>query len=338
MKTARALVGFTLIEVMIAMTLGLLLMGVIATVFLSSSRNYAQDDRISRLQENGRFALKTLAHELSMVDFWGGMSVPSNIVANPNVQPASAAGRCGLTYDAANSVIVLNAAAAATANGQFGCIATAEFQANTDVFAIKRAYGFEQTYPTGSTEDAVLTDAPIYLRTPATAGELRAPVTGASTDGLSYWRFMPSIYYIRNRFQETTAGVAADSIPTLFRKRLNAAREMATEEGGVAEGIENFRIEFGVDSDSDGVANNYTIAPTNFMQVVTARVYVLVRSRDKDMAFTDSKRYNLGATLCYNAAASDGCLAYPDGPNYYRQVLSSTVALRNPANVARFAP
>lgn len=337
MKTARTIAGFTLVEVMIAMVLGLLLMGVIATVFLSSSRNFAQDDRISRLQENGRFALKTLAQELSMVDFWGGMSVPSNIVANANVQPASVAGRCGLSYDAVNSVIVLNAATAAIANGQFNCITTAEFQPNTDVFAIKRAHGFEQTFAAGSTEEAVLTDAPIYLRTPATAGELRAPVAGASTDGLSYWRFTPSIYYIRNHFQET-AGTAVDSIPTLYRKRLNATREMVTEEGGVAEGIENFRIEFGVDSDSDGVANNYTIAPTNFTQVVTARLYVLVRSRDKDMAFTDSKRYNLGATLCYNADASGGCLAYPDGANYYRQALSSTVALRNPANVARFAP
>lgn len=337
MKTADKMRGFTLIEVMIAMVLGLLLMGVIATVFLSSSRNYAQDDRMSRLQENARFALKTLAHELSMVEFWGGMSVPSNIVANANVQPASVAGRCGLSYDAVNSVIVLNAATAAAANGQFGCIATNELQANTDVFAIKRVYGLEQTYPTGSTEDAVLTDASIYLRTPALTGELRAPVAGASTDGMSYWRFMPSIYYIRNHFLQT-GGAAADSIPTLYRKRLNAAREIMTEEGGVAEGIENFRIEFGVDSDSDGVANSYTIAPANFTQVVTARVYVLARSRDKDMAYTDSKRYNLGATLCYNAGGSDGCLAYPDGANYYRQVLSSTVALRNPANVARFAP
>ena len=337
MKSARTNAGFTLVEVMIAMVLGLLLMGVIATVFLSSSRNYAQDDRVSRLQENGRFALKTLTTELSMVDFWGGMSVPSNIVANANVQPGSAAGRCGLTYDAIDSVIVLNAATATAANTRFGCIAPSEFQPNTDVFAIKRVNGFEQTFAAGNTEEAVLTDAPIYLRTPALAGELRAPVAGASTDGLSYWRFLPSIYYIRNHFQES-AGVAADSIPTLYRKRLNAAREMVTEEGGVAEGIENFRIEFGVDTDSDGVANNYTIAPADYTQVVTARVYILVRSRDKDMAFTDTKRYNLGATLCYNAGASDGCLAYPDGANYYRQVLSSTVALRNPANVARFAP
>ena len=46
--------GFTMIELMIAMTLGLFIVLVVEQVFLSSKDSYTTVEELSRLQENAR--------------------------------------------------------------------------------------------------------------------------------------------------------------------------------------------------------------------------------------------------------------------------------------------
>ena len=58
--------GFSLIELMVAMLLGLLLTGGIITVFLSTSGDSRQQALLATLQEDGRFALSRLSEDLSM--------------------------------------------------------------------------------------------------------------------------------------------------------------------------------------------------------------------------------------------------------------------------------
>jgi type IV pilus assembly protein PilW len=53
--------GFTLIELMIAMLLSLIVIGVVGGLFLANSNTFRATDDASRLQENGRFALQTLS-------------------------------------------------------------------------------------------------------------------------------------------------------------------------------------------------------------------------------------------------------------------------------------
>src|ERR1043165_7328718 len=48
--------GFTLLELMIAMAIGLLLTLIIGTLFVQSRRTYLTTDDVSRMQENMRFA------------------------------------------------------------------------------------------------------------------------------------------------------------------------------------------------------------------------------------------------------------------------------------------
>lgn len=59
-KTSFTQAGFSLIEIMIAMALGLFLVGGIATVYVSSKETYALRDQISELDENARVAMKAL--------------------------------------------------------------------------------------------------------------------------------------------------------------------------------------------------------------------------------------------------------------------------------------
>lgn len=58
--------GFSLLEVMIALTLGLLLSIGIVTLFSGTSRMNKLQDGLARLQENGRFAVTQIARDLRM--------------------------------------------------------------------------------------------------------------------------------------------------------------------------------------------------------------------------------------------------------------------------------
>ncbi|MDO6452961.1 PilW family protein [Neptunomonas phycophila] len=61
--------GFSLIELMVALVLGLVLMGAVVNSFLSSSQTYRVQEALSRSQESARFALEIIGQELRMAGF-----------------------------------------------------------------------------------------------------------------------------------------------------------------------------------------------------------------------------------------------------------------------------
>jgi type IV pilus assembly protein PilW len=61
--------GFTLIELMIAMTLGLLLVLIIAQVFLDSKAAYTSIEELSRVQENARFTMNQMGRIVRMAGY-----------------------------------------------------------------------------------------------------------------------------------------------------------------------------------------------------------------------------------------------------------------------------
>lgn len=56
--------GFSLIEVMVASTVGLILLAGVTALMVNSSTSYRTTDSISRLQENARFAIEFVARDL----------------------------------------------------------------------------------------------------------------------------------------------------------------------------------------------------------------------------------------------------------------------------------
>ena len=67
--------GFTLIELMISMALGLVLLLVIGTVFVSSRQTFREQEDNARIQEGGRFALEILGRSIKQA---GHVEVPFN--------------------------------------------------------------------------------------------------------------------------------------------------------------------------------------------------------------------------------------------------------------------
>lgn len=63
--------GVTLIELMIAMVLGLLIVAAVSAVYLSSKQTFRANDNLARVQENVRTAFDTLTHDIRESAFYG---------------------------------------------------------------------------------------------------------------------------------------------------------------------------------------------------------------------------------------------------------------------------
>jgi type IV pilus assembly protein PilW len=97
--------GFTLVELMVAMTIGLILSGSVIQMFLGNRQTYRAQDASSRMQETARFAFDTLAHDLRMAGYQGCPSlraVTPRVTASPAL-PAFTAATTVRGYQASGS-------------------------------------------------------------------------------------------------------------------------------------------------------------------------------------------------------------------------------------------
>ena len=88
--------GFTLVELMIAMTLGLLMVGAIITVFVDNRHSFDREDSIQRMQDDARQAVRELANDMSMAGYWADLLLPSSIVGDGSLAVATDCGPAGV--------------------------------------------------------------------------------------------------------------------------------------------------------------------------------------------------------------------------------------------------
>ena len=74
--------GFSLVELMIAMMLGLFLMSGVIQLFLSSSQTYSVVTSQSQSQESGRFGLFFLTRSLRHAGYWGEIGIKKQFNAH----------------------------------------------------------------------------------------------------------------------------------------------------------------------------------------------------------------------------------------------------------------
>ncbi|GMQ95630.1 MAG: hypothetical protein BMS9Abin14_078 [Gammaproteobacteria bacterium] len=92
--------GLTLIELMVAMVLGLVLMGVAISVFLSNRETHRVVNNLARVQENGRFALEQISQIVRMSGYQGDTA--AQWVLGPLTQATSGVNRLAGTNNTTN--------------------------------------------------------------------------------------------------------------------------------------------------------------------------------------------------------------------------------------------
>ncbi|HEY6529367.1 MAG TPA: PilW family protein [Cellvibrionaceae bacterium] len=74
--------GFSIVELLIAVTIGLVILSGVINVVLKSKSNKSMQDEINFIQDNARFVVETLSAEIRMAGYMGCASPSTSMIAN----------------------------------------------------------------------------------------------------------------------------------------------------------------------------------------------------------------------------------------------------------------
>ncbi len=306
---ARRSGGMTLIELMVAMTIGLFLTWGAFEVYLQSKTNYRSSEVMTRLQENARFALETIEPDLRLAGFW----------ASGHVDPAiGIAVTCDGGVDVTEWALRFSEAVAAVDDDyDLDCAARSEARENSDVLVVRHASESTRTREAGK----VQLSASLALAIPFDDGDIPA----RSSPAAETRDVVVHAYYVDN------ASSFSDAIPSLRRQTLVNGGLIQDEE--MITGVENLQVQYGLDTDGDGEVERYvdpgSPAVTDDTRIVAIRIWMLVRSEESPgPGFRDVR--------VYQPLDADNDPIVPAGPLYppqfQRLEVTKTVFLRNQAS------
>lgn len=303
--------GLSLIELMIAITLGMLVMAAVLALFLNIARNNSELAKSNRLIENGRFAIQVLQNDLVHAGFWGEMR-PAASLAIPD--PCAAIADWDATYKA--NMLGIPVLGYSSTTIPANCTAVTGAQANSDVLVVRHA----NTCTAGSANCA------------DTGPHIQVSGCNATPPEAAYVVDIYSATFPLKKKDCTTAAVKRKVVSNIYYVTNNTLMRVAFVNGvyqpaqPLIEGIEALRVEYGIDTTGDGVPDGYeSCAPCTLAQlanVVAVKVHVLARNLEATPGYTDAKAYQLGATAFTVPSADVG---------FKRHVFSSTVRLVNPS-------
>lgn len=355
--------GFSMVELMVAMLIGLFILAAVSAVLVNSKKNYTTQDSNARLQENARFAMQFLTRDLRMAGYYG---CADDIGSVTNTVNGAANTAYGITEPIQGSE---NASNWYPATNPASTPPTG-MEPNTDAIALRfldASTAVEIDEPYMNTNAAALHTSGSGLRVgeivmvmdcssaavfqitgPGNAGDAITGTivhnTGEQTPGNStkdlgkiyegdakIAKFYYSAYYIRRN---------ANSQPALYQNALTlntttSAMELTTRE--LVEGIENMQILYGVDTDNDNrhVPNIYkkanALSDEDWNKVVAVRFGILVRTlANTDVPNASGKEYGTDVDHGSYDVDGDGSADVVDpGDRYQRKVFQTTVLLRN---------
>jgi type IV pilus assembly protein PilW len=324
--------GFTLIELMIAVTLGLIILAALTSFFVRTSANRSEMERNSRQIENGRFAINAMRDDLALAGFYADVTKPS--AASGWTTPAACvtvAANMGWTPSLLAPQMPVPVFVYPLGVGR-PTACTPYYLAGTDVLVVRR-FNTEATplasavgnlpYVQISECSTDNTATPFLINTGANASALilRQRTCGANKADL--WRYREQVYYVRD--YSVTVG---DGVPTLVRVELDvdSSGTLVSNPVPLVEGIENLRVDFGVDTNNDGLPDAWLrceaaspCTSTEYSNVMAAKVHIISRNLEPTLTYTDDKTYDLGASGTTTAT----------GDHYQRHVYSAQVAMPN---------
>lgn len=336
----RASAGLTLIEVMVAIVIALILLAVTVSIFVGNKRTYSEQEEMSRLQENARFALGMLVSDIRMAGYTGCAHEPTTVYNDVNGGGSTLIDNFNISVEGSEAGAAWkpsgDAMAAAYLAGSGDAI-TVRYLAPTGIvidppFMVTPSADLHVEIPAGESlsqgqivavSDCASTDIfQISNANPTTAenvvhnpGGVVAPgndtgnLSKTYDDKASIVRFISRRYFI---------GTGAGGGPALFRSHVSDVGAEVVEE--LVEGIENVQILYGEDTNGDKVADEYNNATDvgTWDNVVSVQLALLVRTVEE-----------YGPDV--NTATHDllGSVVDPADDRRRRRVFTSTVQIRN---------
>ncbi|QOF77145.1 PilW family protein [Variovorax sp. 38R] len=270
----RAQRGLTLIELMVAITIMLIVMAALLTLFLNVSGSQREMERVNRQIETGRLSIFVLENEISHAGFWENyMPEFDDLTVNvaPTHVPTGAVPDPCLAYSAANwtedykrqlldlPVQVYNSVPVTCTD------LLPRHKTGTDIVVVRHA----ETCLPGTTNCEADVAGAMYFQS-SLCGTQKPSSFDLSTGAFDQMflkdcttpspkrKLVTDIYYVRDY-----AEAVGDGIPTLARSRFDLVDGTLAQQPPtpLIEGVEGFRVELGLDTLSKtGAAVNYAQA------------------------------------------------------------------------------
>jgi len=317
--------GFSLIELMIAVVLGVFITGGMLQLFVNSKQSYRVQENLSRLQENGRFAMGFITKDIRMADYWGCLNSTSGIENNLNASTTFN------TFENSVEGSNNNAVVDAVIDGTDTITLKGAFSSGTHVTQIPATTSADLKVE----DNAGLKQNDIVIISDCMDGDLFQITNDPSAGGAGFdnvvhntgavssgpgnadkpfkKKYGTDAQVYKLNFATYSIQLNPGGLPALYRSINGSAPQE------LIEGIENMQILYGEDTDNDKTPNNYLPAGTaglNMGNVVSIRVSLLVRTLE-DKITTQAQPYTIfGVTTT-------------PGDRIFRRVFTSTIAVRN---------
>lgn len=348
--------GLTLVELLVALAIGLVLLGGVYQVFVSSTTAYRKNEQFARLQENARFAMEILGRDLRTAGYTGCSNQTGTMVNTLNDTSFLFDFNIGLQgFDYVGPNIPAGVDALDFSPNLDAAIPLTDLVEDSDILTIR----------------SVATGNPILLETamPDSSADLKV-TDGTGTDLIDINDIVmvsdcrsSAIFQVTNYTQangnvvhnaggtptigdpdypgnatknlgqpfpsgseivrlSTTTYLIRNNpagVPALYSSRYNQINELI-------EGIERMQLRYGVDTDNDLQVDSYVSAAGvgDWNQVIAVRIGLLVQGQINGKAALDTNTYDLDA---------DGAADYdPPDERRMRRVFKSTFVLRNRTN------
>ncbi len=319
LRSGRKQTGFTLIELMISITIGLGILAALVGVLAANSSNSRSNERTTELMSNGRYALNSMKQELRQAGFraytWAEPSTPAALgtLTNECLEAGATAG--SFMANLRQGIWGSNNSNPFSAT----CIPDASFVDDNDVLVVRRVAPIPATSLSAGT---------LYFSSSYQQGQIfrgtTAPTFSGSPTPLANFPLQIYVYYISPFSVSATENPL---VPALYRVALQSDGSMAREL--VASGIEHFQVQYGQVSTTVPPTTQFvdTLTGSSSAGTETAwdnvnavRIWLLARNETAEPGYSNTNSYAMGDRT-YNYANT------PD--NFRRQVFTTVVQLRN---------
>lgn len=315
--------GVTLIELLVAITIGAILIFGATQVYVDSRNTYESNETAARLQETARYAISVLEPDIRMSNYWG-LVKGAGVVTQQAAQTQATGGgpdTCGVNY----ARDLLNNLQATNNSYALGCTAYGAGQvASADTLTVRRA---STTVGAATNGKLQICSTRMMGRLFSDGGACTAAPAGQVND------LIVNAYYV-DRDSVQRAGV-----PALRRWSLVAGPSFDSQE--IIPGVEDMQVQFGIDTTGTSGSVTRYVDPGALpigAQVVAVRLWLLVRAENPEVGFVDGREYEYGDRISevngnctvsdLNAAGAATC-AYAPADGFRRLLVSRTIQIRN---------
>ncbi|VAW53052.1 hypothetical protein MNBD_GAMMA05-1954 [hydrothermal vent metagenome] len=283
--------GFTLVEIMVAMVIGVIVLGGALSMHSGTRNTQKMNESRMDMVADARFAIEMITYDLRHAGMWGGTNkeglitckstddtcsaVPSSVnLPTVATNDCASAGSDLWAYNLTRPIFATDGGVGNPYSST--CIPTSEgYLAGTDILEIKYA---------DSNPVVTLLTNQAYIRSNFQNGQVfigdTQPVI-ASRDSKSDTNnhvLHAYVYYISNH-----TDVAGDGIPSLRRASLVRGPEIQNQV--LISGVADLQVQFGEDTNGDGTVNRYVNADlvSDWSVVYAAKIWLLMRSDERPL-------------------------------------------------------